>query len=174
MALSQLIAPGPDFRRFFHTFEHTAFRLEVRDWYDAPYENESLRKFLAGEPDDLEWSNGWLQLVREGRAEGRTFSRVRVVSVPLTDYSRFGLWASQFTVEAGEDIRYVARDRATGLPNHDYWMFDSRTVVRMHFDDESVFLGGELIGDPADVVQHNYWRDAAWHIAVRRENFAPE
>jgi hypothetical protein len=61
------------------------------------------------------------------------------VSIPLTDYSRFGLWASQFTVEAGEDIRYVARDNATGLPDHDYRMFDSRPVVRMHFDDQSVF-----------------------------------
>lgn len=44
-----LIKPGPDFLTFFQAFEHTAFRLEVRDWYDAPYENESVRKFLAGE-----------------------------------------------------------------------------------------------------------------------------
>jgi hypothetical protein len=142
--------------------------------YDAPYENESVRKFLAGEPDDLEWSNSWLQLVGEGRAAGRTFSRVRVVSLPLSDYSRFGLWASQFTVEAGEDIRYIARDEEPDLPNHDYWMFDSRTVVRMKFDDQSVFLGGELIEDPAEIVQHNYWRDAAWHHAVRRDDFATE
>ncbi|MFL6141398.1 MAG: DUF6879 family protein [Labedaea sp.] len=166
--------PGPDFRQLFREFRHTAFRLEVRDWYDAPYENESVRKFLAGEPDDLEWSNTWLQLVRAGRAEGRTFSRVRVVSVPLTDYSRFGLWASQFTVEAGEDIRYIARDQSADLPSHDYWMFDSRTVVRMNFDDQSVFLGGEFIDDPTEVVRHNYWRDAAWHQAVRRDDFATE
>lgn len=93
------------------------------------------------------------------------------MSVPLSDYSRFGLWASQFTVEAGEDIRYIARDEAIGLPDHDYWMFDSRTVVRMHFDDRSVFLGGELIEDPVELVRHNYWRDVAWHHAVRREDF---
>jgi hypothetical protein len=99
---------------------------------------------------------------------------VRVVSVPLSDYSRFGLWASQFTVAAGEDIRYLRRDQAAGLPDHDYWMFDSRTVVRMNFDDQSVFMGAELIDDPADIVQHNYWRDAAWHTAVRRDDFAAE
>jgi hypothetical protein len=133
-----------------------------------------VRKFLAGEPDDLEWSNSWLERVRTARADGRTFARVRVVSVPLSDYSRFGLWASQFTVEAGEDIRYVRRDQAADLPNHDYWMFDSRTVVRMHFDDHSTFLGGEMVEDPADIVQHNYWRDAAWHKAVRRDEFAAE
>ena len=36
----------------------------------------------------------------------------------------------------------------------------------MHFDDEDRFLGGELIEDPAVIVEHNYWRDAAWHRAV--------
>jgi hypothetical protein len=42
----------------------------------------------------------------------------------------------------------------------------------MNFDDEDVFLGTELISDPATIVQHNYWRDAAWHAAVRRDDFA--
>jgi len=172
--LSQLIQPGPEFSQLFHTFEHTAFRLEVRDRYDAPYENESLRKFLAGEPDDLSWMQDWLTMIRAATAEGRRFARVRVVSMPLTDYSRFGVWCAQFTNGAGEDIRYLTRDQAQdeGLPNHDYWLFDSRRLVSMHFDDADRFLGGEVIEDPAVIVQHNYWRDMAWRYAVLRENFA--
>ena len=39
---------------------------------------------------------------------------------------------------------------------------------------EERFLGGEVIEDPAVIVQHNYWRDAAWHHAVRRDDFATE
>ena len=144
----------------------------MRDWYNAPYENESVRKFLAGEPDDLEWSNSWLERVHDAQTKGRTFSRVRIVSIPLTDYSRFGLWASQFTVAAGEDIRYIPRTNAADLPSHDFWMFDSQTVVRMHFDDQSVYLGGELVEDATEIVRHNYWRDAAWHQATRRDDFA--
>ena len=144
----------------------------MRDWYNAPYETESVRRFLSGEPDDLAWSNSWLQRVRDARAAGKIFARVRVVSVPLTDYSRFGVWASQFTVAAGEDIRYLTRDQAAGLPDYDFWMFDSRTVIKMHFDDQSIYLGGELIEDSAEIVRHNYWRDAAWHHAARREDFA--
>ena len=64
-------------------FEHTAFRLEVRDRYDAPYENESLRRFLAGEQDDLPWMQSWLAMLRDLTAQGRRFARVRVVSMPL-------------------------------------------------------------------------------------------
>ena len=157
-------------------FEHTAFRLEVRDRYDAPYENESMRRFLAGEQDDLPWMQSWLVMLRDLTAQGRRFARVRVVSLPLTDYSRFGVWCAQFTNGAGEDIRYLTRDQAQaeGLPAHDYWLFDSRTLVQLHFDGEDRFLGGEVIEDPAVIVQHNYWRDAAWHKAVRRDDFAAQ
>lgn len=160
----------------FRTFEHTAFRLEVRDRYDSSYENESLTKFLAGEEDDLPWMQGWLSMIREATTRGRRFSRVRVVSLPLTDYSRFGVWCAQFTNGAGEDIRYLERGRATaaGLPNHDYWLFDSRKLIRMHFDDADRFQGGELIQDPAVIVEHGYWRDAAWHYAAGRDDFAAD
>jgi hypothetical protein len=155
-------------------FEHTAFRLEVRDRYDASYENESLRRFLAGEQDGLRWMQSWLVMLRDLAVQGRRFARVRVVSLPLTDYSRFGVWCAQFTNGAGEDIRYLTRDQAQseGLPAHDYWLFDSRILVRLHFDDEDRFIGGEAIEDPAVIVQHNYWRDAAWHKAVRPDDFA--
>jgi hypothetical protein len=150
--------------------------LEARDTYDATYENESLRKFLAGEPDDLPWMQSWLDMLREATSKGRRFARVRVVTMPLTDYSCFGVWCAQFTNGAGEDIRYLERNRAQAqnLPNHDYWLFDSHKLVRMHFDDANAFLGGEAIEDPSVIVQHNYWRDAAWHHAVRRDDFATE
>ena len=168
-----------EFDRLFETFEHTAFRLEVRDRYNELREEESLRKFLAGEPEDLEDGGfqDWLDFVRAATSEGQRFSRVRVVSVPMTDYSRYGIAYARHTVAAGDDIRYLTRDRAraVGLPNHDYWLFDSRTLAMMHFDDaDDRFLGAEVIEDPATVVQHNYWRDAARHWAVRRDDFAIE
>jgi hypothetical protein len=135
---------------------------------------EALRQFVAGEPVDLAWFDGWLTMIRAATAEGRHFTRVRVVSMPLTDYSRFGVFCSEHTNAAGEDIRYLRRDDATGLPDYDYWLFDSRVLVRMHFDRDENFLGGERIEDAAVIVRHNYWRDAAWRRAVRRDDFAAQ
>jgi hypothetical protein len=118
----------------------------------------------------------WLDMLRQATAVGRRFARVRVVSLPLTDYSRFGIWCAQFTGGAGEDIRYLTRDQAdaAGLPGYDYWLFDSSKLLRMHFDEADRFLGGELVEDPTEIVQVNYWRDAAWHKAVRRDDFADQ
>jgi hypothetical protein len=174
--LTQLIEPGPAIRQLFYEFRYTAFRLEARDRYDAPYENESLARFLAGEPDDLPWMQSWLDMLMEVTAAGRRVARVRVVSFPLTDYSRFGVWCAQFTNGAGEDIRYLRRDEAEGLglPDQDYWLFDSRKLIRMRFDEHDRFLGGEIIEEPTEIVQANYWRDAAWNKAIRRDDFADQ
>ena len=88
------------------------------------------------------------------------------------------VWSSKWTVGAGEDIRYLTRSRAReqGLPDHDYWLFDSRKLVLMHFDDaDDRLVEVEIIeDDPAQIVLHNHWRDAARHHALRREDFAAE
>lgn len=126
---------------------------------------------MADEPDGVPWYQGWLSMVREATAEGRLFSRVRVVTVPLTDYSRFSLWAIGYTSEAGDDVRYLTREQAAELPQYDYWLFDSRKLVKMHFGDENRFFGAEVIEDPVAIVEHNYWRDAARHHAMTRDEF---
>jgi Family of unknown function (DUF6879) len=112
-------------------------------------------------------------MVRAATGEGRLFSRVRVVSVPLSDYIRFGMWVSGYTREAGDDVRYLTRDQAEAakLPEHDFWLFDSRLLLRMHFADDSRFVGAEVIEEPAAIVEHNYWRDAARHHALTPEDF---
>lgn len=162
---------GPEFNRLFREFEHTAFRLETRDRYNAPREAEALRQFVAGEPVELGWRTTWLRMVRDATRAGRCFSRVRVVSIPMSDYSRFAVFCSGQANAAGEDIRYLQRDEAEGLPDYDYWLFDSHKLVRMHFDEDDVMRGGEVITDPAEIVRANHWRDVAWHRAWLRETF---
>ena len=129
-----------------------------------------MRQFTAGEPVDMGWYGNWLAMIEDATRQGRHFARVRVVTVPLTDYSRFGVFCSKFTNAAGEDIRYLAPDEAADLPDYDYWLFDSRKLVRLRFDDDENFLGGEVVEDPLAIVNHNYWRDAARHRAVRQRD----
>lgn len=92
----------------------------------------------------------------------------------MSDWTRYSYALSAHNIAAGEDIRYIERSNAAGLPDHDYWLLDSSKLVVMRFDETDRFVGGELVEDPSEIVQANYWRDAAWHKAVRRDDFADE
>jgi hypothetical protein len=116
----------------------------------------------------------WLRMVREAAAVGRTFARVRVVELPMNDWTRYSYTLAAHNIQAGEDIRYLGQEQAVGLPDYDYWLFDSSRLIVMRFDDTNRFVGGELVEDPSRIVQANYWRDAAWHKAVPRDDFASE
>lgn len=95
-----------------------------------------------------------------------------MVSVPLTPYSEWAIQIAARSNVEGDDIRYLDRADAGTLPAYDYWLFDSRLVARMHFADDDEFVGFELLDDPAVVVEHNYWRDAAVHASTTRDEFA--
>jgi hypothetical protein len=165
---------GEEFRELCQGFEHTAFRLETRERYVDDEEREPLRRFLAGEPPDDAWFMDWYDAVALLRADGKRMKRVRVVSEPHSDYTRFGIdLARRLNVSSGEDIRYLARSRAQELqlPDEDFWLLDSSRVLRLHFSGD-VLLGAELITEPAEVVKRAYWREVAWHYAVPVNEYA--
>jgi uncharacterized protein DUF6879 len=165
--------------RLFASFEHTAFRLETRESYaGVSYDNALFSRWRAGQLPEHDPDTPWKRNVRAATAAGRRFERVRVVSEPWSDYTRYALWECQENLAAGEDIRYLSRSRAeaiglpAGLPGYDYWLLDSWVLIRMHYDDTTDDVARfEIVDDPAVTVQHNYWRDAAWHYARPRDQY---
>lgn len=134
-------------QEFDRLFTRTVYRLETLDYYDAPNEREPYAAFLAGEPVDPAWRDGWKRITRGIRESGREMARVHVVSEPASDYMRFTLLHGYpANVEAGEDVRILGRDaaREAGLPDLDYWLFD---------DD----LAAVLVYDAQGAVRHVEW-----------------
>lgn len=165
---------GEAFTELFRTFEHTAWRLEVRRAY-GKQSDESFPRWLAGENPELSWFRPWLELMSALTGEGKRVERVRVVDEPPSDYMRYEVWLNPHNKAAGEDIRYLNRSMGTqlDLPSVDYWLFDSRRAAKLHYaDDDDRFLGAEIIDDPAVVIQHTYCRDAAWHHAETFDRYA--
>jgi hypothetical protein len=173
--LTELVS-GEKFVELFRRFEQTAFRLEPRRRYNVEDEAEPYRRFLAGEDPGLDWLADWLDLMKHQTSQGKRVERVRVVDSSPSDYLRFMMWLTPQNIAAGEDIRYLERARAAevGLPDYDYWLFDSRLVAKFEFTPDDVPLGVYLIDDPAEVVQHTYWRDVAWHYAEKLDKTTDE
>jgi hypothetical protein len=159
---------GADFGQVLAGFERTARRLETRDRYASPAEDEVVRRFLAGEPLGPAFLQVWLDQVRDATAAGKRVERVRVVSEPLSDYKRAEMVICRYNVEAGEDISYLKRGTATALdlPDYDYWLFDSARLALMHFTEEGQFVGAEVVTHPGVVARHQRWFALARQAAV--------
>jgi hypothetical protein len=156
-------------------FEHSTFRLESRDQYVAPNEEEPFRRFLVGRPQDLSWRQPWKDLVTAAISAGKRMERVHVVSEPWTDYVRFELTCVYpSNVAAGEDVRILPRAYASALDlvDEDFWLFDSRRAALMEYDSDGRWLSVNLVDDPEIVVRRCFWRDVALHYALPLDQYA--
>jgi len=159
---------GDDFDNLFRTFEESAFHLELKDSYHVPEESGPFALFLEGRPDDFAWHQPWLNIVREASSAGKSITRVRVVSVPHTNYVRWGLSVAPLNIGAGEDVRWLPRHRAADIdfPPDDYWLFDDGRVVLTVFHPDGRFLGGREPADAKVIDQCRRAHEQAWALAI--------
>ncbi|WP_425247262.1 DUF6879 family protein [Streptomyces sp. NEAU-NA10] len=168
------LQPFASISELFHDFKHTAWRLETRRGYASDRNSPKWARFLVGEDIAGDPDNTWRENVRAQTAQGKRFERVRVVDEPPTQGQAFLLASAPSNVAAGEDIRNLTRAQAQHLrlPDYDFWLFDSTVMARFAFDDDDTTLGVYVTEDPAEVLAACQARDAAWHHAVRTEEFA--
>ncbi|MGW5141164.1 DUF6879 family protein [Nocardia beijingensis] len=157
--------PDEGFPDLLRTCKREAFHLEVLDSYAEPNEHEPFRRFLADEPDDYAWFQPWAELVEETTSRGVAVTRVRIVTEPHSDYTRFALAVAALNVRAGEDIRYLPRHHAGEVPSDDYWLLDDETVVFSAFG-ESGGWSGAATTDPHIAAYCRGLRARFWPLAT--------
>ncbi len=149
-------------------FEHEAIHLETRDAYGTAVELPHMAKWEAGEPDDLEWLQGWCATLREGVKAGKRVRRARIVSEPLSDYQRWSLSIAQPMVDAGEDIRWAPRGRlsSTAIPGNDFYLFDSRLAVFLTYTGNGLAAGMFASTEASDIELCRSSFEAVWKLSV--------
>ncbi|MFE2993559.1 DUF6879 family protein [Nocardia sp. NPDC059246] len=158
--------PDEGFPDLLRSCKREAFHLEVLDSYAEPYEHEPLRRFLAGEPDDYAWFQSWTDLVQETTGRGVAVTRVRIVTEPHTDYTRFALAVAELNVRAGEDIRYLPRHLAgEEVPPDDFWLFDDELVIFSAFG-QSGGWSGAVTTDPHIAEYCNQLKQRFWLLGT--------
>ncbi|MFI1479905.1 DUF6879 family protein [Streptomyces sp. NPDC020747] len=166
-----------EFDRLFTQFKHAAWRLETRRRYASDELTDTYAQFLRGEPVDWEGRDAeWCAERREQTARGKRFERVRIVDNPPTPGQLYLLDNARRNSGVGEDIRQLRRADAEPLqlPGEDFWIFDSRLVARLNFDEADNLVNVELITEPVEVNRYAQVRDAAGHYAVPFETFAAD
>ncbi|MGW1408133.1 DUF6879 family protein [Streptomyces sp. NPDC002403] len=164
-----------EFDRLFTQFKHTAWRLETRRRYASDELTDAYAQFVSGHPVNWEGTDTeWCAERREQVALGKRFERVRVTDDPPTVGQLYLLDNARRNSAVGETILNLRRADAdlVGLPDEDFWIFDSRLVALLNFDAADNLVDVELITEPAAVLSYAMVRDAAMHHAVPYDAFA--
>lgn len=164
-----------EFEGLLTSFQHSAVHLEMRDAYGTAVELPHMAKWAAGEPDDLEWLQGWCSTLREHRKAGRTVRRARIVSEPLSDYQRWSHSIAEPMVEAGEDIRWIPRRLVSSipLPGNDFYLFDDRLVVFLHYAGSGLGTAKVTSTDPDDLALCRSAFEVVWKLAIPHREYTP-
>ncbi|WP_338682622.1 hypothetical protein QD712_11355 [Streptomyces acidiscabies] len=165
-----------EFGRLFHHIEHSAWHLETRRGYASDREDSSYEVFLETGTAPMDLDSEWCVNIREQTSQGKYIGRVRVVDSPPTKGQLFLLSYAECNAATGEDVRNVWRDDAARvhLPDEDFWIFDSRLVAVLRFDDDDVLLHVEVITEPAEVLRYCQVRDAAVHASIPYDEFGSQ
>ena len=156
-------------------FDREVFHLETRDAYGTAVELPHMAKWAAGEPDDLEWLQGWCATLRDAVKAGKSVCRARIVSEPLSDYQRWSYSIAQPMVDAGEDIRWVPRRLVSSIaiPGNDFYLFDNCIVVFLTYTGNGLDAGKYTSRDRADVHLCRSAFEAVWKLAVPHREYHP-
>ena len=157
------------------SFERELVHLEMRDAYGTSVELPYMAKWAAGEPDDLEWLQGWCVALRGAVKAGKSVRRARIVSEPLSTYQRWSYSIAQPMVDAGEDIRWVPRRLVSSIavPGNDFYLIDNRLVVFLTYTGNGLDAGKFTSIRPPDVELCRSSFEAIWPLAIRHSEYRP-
>jgi hypothetical protein len=164
----------PPFSELIAQTTSSAVHLEMRDAYTPS--DPLFQAWKAGEPLPSPLLPDWHDLVREHTARGVVFRRARVVSEPLSDFTRFEYEVTEpLNIAAGEQVRWLPRRQATdlALPGNDFWLFDDRLVRVHHFSGVGEIVEDELSQDPALIKLCASAFEAVWERAIDHKDYRP-
>jgi hypothetical protein len=106
--------------------------------------------------------------MRAATSAGTQVRRARIVNEPLGDYARFSYAGTQPSIDAGEDVRWLPRCRASriALPGNDFWLLDRERVLFNYFTGDGRSAGHELATDEAAVRLCESAFEAVWAVAI--------
>jgi hypothetical protein len=101
-----------EFDAAFDTFQTSAFRLETLQSYAVSAEDAWLRALREGlpRPERSIRTSAWLRRIAASTMAGKSWSRVRLVRHPLSEYLQYEIFSYIESTAVGEETRIVDLD----------------------------------------------------------------
>jgi hypothetical protein len=147
--------------------------LELRDCYAVDAEDERYRWWREHRAELPREMHPWWDMTAATVARGVRIRRMRVVSVPVTEYIAFEHASAWQNVEAGEELRWLPRSQASDLllPGNDFWLVDGERVLFNLFDGDGRPVGKQRTDDAEVAKAVGASLQAVWERAIDHAEF---
>ncbi len=166
------------FNALFDAAQHSVFRLESHQFYggDPAYDRWRQRQ---GRPERSVRTSAWLARIARTTAAGVSWSRARIVTEPVSNYTLYEVLTYVESQAAGEQVGIVEQDSWNGhleLPE-DFWLIDAGTpdavAVWMHYADDGALISRVMSTDPATLDRLGYEAVHLRRIATPLNDWLP-
>ncbi|GAA0409351.1 DUF6879 family protein [Streptomyces luteireticuli] len=164
----------PGFAELLASTDRAAVHLELRDVYGDNPRFAAWRQGRRTDWDDrASWWHSFHEQIRQAVDRGVVIRRARVVSEPVSEYIRWEHYVTRANIEAGEQVRWLPRWRATDLllPPNDFWVFDDRLARTHHFAGDGSHVADEFSSDPVLVKKLSSGFESVWERAIPHEKY---
>lgn len=154
-----------EFEGAFDRFTREAFRLETLQRYVVDEEAPRIAAFRRGSarPERSVRTSPWLRRIATTTAAGKSWKRIHVVDLPLSEYLQYQVLGYVESQAAGEQVRLLQRTASVDTTSGDFWLFDGGTAdayaIALHYDDEGRYVGADLVTDPTRLDYYREVRD---------------
>ncbi|WP_433434531.1 DUF6879 family protein [Nonomuraea sp. CA-141351] len=163
----------PTFAELLADCTRSAVHLEIHDEHMTS--DPGYAAFKAGRDFiNQDQAQAWVDVVAPAVARGVVVRRARIVSEPVSDYTRYmHAVAPAYQLAAGEQLRWLPRPLASTLaiPGNPFWVFDDRVVRFSVYDGRGEVIGHQFSEEPGVVELCARAFEAVWNLATPHDEY---
>ncbi|MDQ6984793.1 MAG: hypothetical protein Q9M91_04230 [Candidatus Dojkabacteria bacterium] len=120
--------------------QKSLFRFESLQYLSE--DKESLDKYLKTGKVDMTDNAEWFDFLKSKNKGGVSTKRVRLVTLPINDYTKFEIEVFKVAKKYGDDIKIImdSEFNQLDLPKIDFWNIDNKTVLKLNYDESGKYL----------------------------------
>jgi len=133
-----------DLYQYFQSANKSLFRFEALQDYK-----------VDGDRIDDEDMKEWWDFIASKTNNGVKMERVRLVTEPLTEYTKNELVVHRKSKMFGDDIRIIKEKtfKRLNIPQEDFWLIDEAVVLKMNYSETGEYNGFDIIKNNIDEFQ---------------------
>ncbi|MBI2452082.1 hypothetical protein HYV50_03315 [Candidatus Pacearchaeota archaeon] len=136
-------------RNFLDDAQESLFRFESLQYYEIEEEKEFFQDYLKTGKIDIVVLKNWHEFITRKMSQGVIMERIRLVNLPLTDYTKCEIMVYLENIKHGEDIRIITEKEFNSfdIEQKDFWLTDDKIVIKMNYNLKGEYLGSDLAFD---------------------------